>query len=925
MRDFPSGRLLHYAAAAACIVVSTVLTLLMGSAFATSDYALFLCAVIFSAWYGGLAAGLLSTVLSVLAIHYFFIPSRFNGVFGRDDLINLGVFVFISILISTLDAARRRAEAELRKSYELSEAKVHERTAELEQANKFLSVSEELHRITLSNISDAVFITNDSGTFTYMCPNAAIIFGHSTEEIAAQSNISSLLGSLLVEPGQLRTAREITNIDLEIRDKAGRSHVLLVTVKSVSISGGSMLYTCRDITERRRFEHRQQTQFEVTRVLSTARSLQHAAPELLRVVCEGVGWDFGDLWTVDPDSKVLRCQGRWHVPDLDGTKLVGMNTGAEIAQGEGLAGQVWSGHKPIWITNVSDMLSSVRVPYAAEADIRSAVGFPIKSGEGVLGVIDFLSREQKPPDEALLAILADIGSQIGHFAERRRAEEALLASEEQYRSFFERNLAGAFRSTLDGSVLDCNDSFAQILGYARRENVVNQEKLTLQLDETRDLKDRELSIERKDGSRVWVLGNIGIVERRGQQDLIEGTLVDITARKQAESTVRSLLNISEKLNSTLKVDELMDALMAEVMKLTGADSGCSGLRSHESLVTHRLFQKGEAFPFEFCWPAGVGWAGWLLIHKVPYLTNDALNDAQILPELRDTFGIRSGLSVPILDVDGEVIGFFELHNKRFTASDQTKLVGVSQIASIAIQNALAYQRLQDAESDLRQLSGRLLHLQDEERRRIARDLHETVAQSLAALKMNLAIVEKSKGALDKRASCALEEIRSLLENCIREIRTLSYLLHPPLLDESGLPSALRWYTEGFEQRSGVRVNLQIPANLGRLSQEMETTLFRIVQECLTNIHRHSGSSTATIVIRQNAGELVLEVKDEGRGMPPRILDSANEPAGAVGVGIAGMRERVKQLGGQMEIQSGSKGTIVKAVLRFLGGAVCQER
>ena len=298
-------------------------------------------------------------------------------------------------------------------------------------------------------------------------------------------------------------------------------------------------------------------------------------------------------------------------------------------------------------------------------------------------------------------------------------------------------------------------------------------------------------------------------------------------------------------------------------------------------------------------------------HRYPYL-----EEAVPLAE--------EGLLIPF-HVEGKAVGtiWAIAHNDRrkFDGEDLRQLESLGRFASVAYQ---AYERLRDAESDLRQLSGRLLHLQDEERRRIARHMHETVAQSLAALKMNLAIVEKSKEALDKRASCALEEIRPLLEDCIREIRTLSYLLHPPLLDESGLSSALRWYTEGFERRSGVRVNLQIPANLGRLSQEMETTLFRIVQECLTNIHRHSGSSTATIVIRQNAGELVLEVKDEGRGMPPRILDSANEPAGVVGVGIAGMRERVKQLGGQMEIQSDSKGTIVEAVLQFIGGAVCQD-
>ena len=235
-------------------------------------------------------------------------------------------------------------------------------------------------------------------------------------------------------------------------------------------------------------------------------------------------------------------------------------------------------------------------------------------------------------------------------------------------------------------------------------------------------------------------------------------------------------------------------------------------------------------------------------------------------------------AVPLAE-EGTIWAIAHDDRRKFDGEDLRQLESLGRFASVAYQ---AYERLRDAESDLRQLSGRLLHLQDEERRRIARHMHETVAQSLAALKMNLAIVEKSKEALDNRASCALEEIRSVVEDCIREIRTLSYLLHPPLLDESGLSSALRWYTEGFERRSGVRVNLQIPANLGRLSQEMETTLFRIVQECLTNIHRHSGSSTATIAVRQNAAELVLEVKDEGRGMQPRIVDSANEPAGVVG-------------------------------------------
>ncbi len=316
------------------------------------------------------------------------------------------------------------------------------------------------------------------------------------------------------------------------------------------------------------------------------------------------------------------------------------------------------------------------------------------------------------------------------------------------------------------------------------------------------------------------------------------------------------------------------------------------------------------------------------LHIVEYNREDLVSGCMRWTELTPP-GWRDRDERALADL--EALGSIQPYKKEFLqkgGSPVPVLVGAASFEGgeghLGVAFVLDLREQKRAEGALRQLSGRLLHLQDEERRRIARHLHETVAQSLAAAMMNLAIVEESKEALDKRTCRSVEEIRSLLQDSIRKTRTLSYLLHPPLLDESGLPSALRWYTKGFEQRSGVRVDLQIPANLGRLSQETETTLFRIVQECLTNIHRHSGSSTATITVRQNAGELILEVKDEGHGMPPRILDSVIEPGAVVGVGIAGMHERVMQLGGRMDIQSGSQGTTVKAVLRFIGARVCQE-
>jgi PAS domain S-box-containing protein len=215
------------------------------------------------------------------------------------------------------------------------------------------------------------------------------------------------------------------------------------------------------------------------------------------------------------------------------------------------------------------------------------------------------------------------------------------------------------------------------------------------------------------------------------------------------------------------------------------------------------------------------------------------------------------------------------------------------------------------EQTLRELSVRLLQTQDEERRRIARELHDSTGQKLAALGMNLSLIGKSAETLDARARKALAESLDLLDRSSRDIRTLSYLLHPPLLDERGLAAAVRWFADGFTQRSEVQVKLEVPLDLPRLPAEIEIALFRIVQEGLTNIHRHSGSSTATIRLMVDQNHVELEMRDAGKGLPKPRSDCYVSP---LGVGITGMRERVKQLGGQMKMESGSCGTTVSVTL-----------
>jgi len=220
---------------------------------------------------------------------------------------------------------------------------------------------------------------------------------------------------------------------------------------------------------------------------------------------------------------------------------------------------------------------------------------------------------------------------------------------------------------------------------------------------------------------------------------------------------------------------------------------------------------------------------------------------------------------------------------------------------------------QQAEAGLRDLSGRLLKMQDDERRRIARELHDSAGQILAALSMKLTPLATEASTPGPHSVKAIEESLGLVSELTMEVRTISLLLHPPLLDEVGLSSALRLYLDGFAERSKIKVDLDIPDDFGRLSQELETAIFRIVQESVTNIHRHSESAVARIRISRSGRDVRLEVEDKGKGIPLEKR-SEMESTGVAGVGIRGMRERIRQLGGTLEINSDARGTLVLARL-----------
>ncbi|MGA7170516.1 MAG: sensor histidine kinase, partial [Candidatus Sulfotelmatobacter sp.] len=194
-------------------------------------------------------------------------------------------------------------------------------------------------------------------------------------------------------------------------------------------------------------------------------------------------------------------------------------------------------------------------------------------------------------------------------------------------------------------------------------------------------------------------------------------------------------------------------------------------------------------------------------------------------------------------------------------------------------------------------------------RHIARDLHDTTGQTLASIKMTGALLQRAAGSAPQMRQL-FDELAALTDEAIQEIRTTSYLLHPPLLDETGIASAARWFVDGFSKRSGIQVHCDVPDKMERPSRNCELVLFRVLQESLTNVHRYSGASVAQVKLRRDHDHLTFEVSDNGTGIPEEQLQRLRIAGTSGGVGIAGMRERVRELGGQLDIRSNNEGTTV---------------
>jgi PAS domain S-box-containing protein len=488
------------------------------------------------------------------------------------------------------------------------------------------------------------------------------------------------------------------------------------------------------------------------------------------------------------------------------------------------------------------------------------------------------------PSGEVVAVYDDI-------TERKRAEEALRESEVKYRTLVEK-ANEAITIAQDGVYVFANKRLYGLLGVPAgtlegkgfidfvwpedREQVMARYQKRIAGEPVTDAYD--FRIIGAGGRLSWVFLSAATIQWKGRPATLN-LITDITERKQAEEALREteerFRTVYEKAAMGIAVTDVQGRILqanASFQRMLG--------RSSEDLVGRTTEQ--------FTHPAEV--------EAERALFRRAMEEGRTDVQIQKRY-VRS---------DGQIIW------ANLTISIIRDVTGRPQIV-IGLVEDITERR--QAEGDLRELSGQLLRLQDDERRRLARELHDTTAQELAAISMNLAVLKARAPELTTGAQAVLAETAALTDRCASEIRTMSYLLHPPALEALGLAGAGRDYADGFARRSGIRVDLQISDGLGRLSAEIELALFRVLQESLANIHRHSGSRTASIRLARTKGQIWLEVRDTGRGMNLAEQNLTEGPlASGLGVGIPGMRERMRQLGGMLKIESDAQGTCVIAIV-----------
>ncbi len=620
---------------------------------------------------------------------------------------------------------------------------------------------------------------------------------------------------------------------------------------------------------------------------------------------------FARVWTLNALTKVLELRASAGLyTHLDGPH-------SRIPLGQYKIGMIAQNRLPHLTNNVVGDPSVHDQQWAKQEGMVAFAGYPLLVEDRLVGVLGMFSRRTLPG--TTLIALGAVASAIALGIERKQSEERerqrtaeAIAANAKFRAVFDQTTVFAGILTTDGTVVEANRLCLDACGY-RAEEILGrvfwetawwrnfpetQEKIrTATPQAAKGIPFRAvLPYSWADGTeRLVDFALFPIHDQEGEIIFLHPTGVDITDFKQSElqqklnaEKFRAMADAMPQMVWTARADGFIDYYNQQWFDYTGLTleetQGWGWKQTQHPEDVQRSVDKwivslanGEAFQ----------------------------NEMRFLRASDQTWRWHFTRAVPVRDEAGRVtqwIGTCTDIDDRKAAEEVLRTSREELESRVAERTAALRREVAErlrAENDLRKLSGRLLTLRDAEQRRIARDLHDSVGQLLVATTMSLAMVANQAKALTPEAAQALAQADSLVRETLQEVRIVSHLLHPPLLDETGLPSAIRWYLEGFSQRGDIKAEFHVADDFGRLPIELETAVFRVIQECLTNIHRHSGSKTARLQLSRLDDELRVEVEDQGKGIPPEQ---------AAGVGLRGMRERLAQFGGTLEIISNGSGT-----------------